>query len=294
MKPWKLLTFILVGICGVMMAVFASIVTMARPETMHAPARLEGIFWQPDQLSSPSGAWDLLGIHTFVTQWSVVDNKAWMSSIPDMDTWADLPDWQKVQRQRWAQHIVLGLAGAYKETDARENLQVLVKQSQQLLRDPLEVQASDYYFPVEADPSWSGVYELGHVLANFNRPIWVSIYSADPQAQNLDLWLSDWLPSNAKVFFQDGVGVGTRTPEQAAIIYQRLVQRFGTQRVVIILEAFRHKRDGSFRAAYPWELIAQLKAYEGQRVYIFDGPHYLNRASVYWLYTWMHLHYAKL
>ena len=293
MKLWKLLIFSLFSLAIVCTVIFGPIVTMARPETPHAPAQLEGIFWQPDQLSAANGGWDLLGINTLVTQWSVVDGKAWMP-IANLETWSDLPNWQKIQRQAWAKHIVLGLAGSYQEPYARENLNLLVEQSQQVIKYQDQVKASDYYFPVEADPSWSGIYELGLILADFNRPVWISIYSADPQANDLDLWLADWLPQNAKVFFQDGVGVGTRSPQQAAQIYQRLIQRFGQNRVVIILEAFRRKNNGAFRAAYPWEIVAQLKAYEGQRVYIFDGPHYMNRASVYWLYLWMHLHYTKL
>ena len=47
---------------------------------------------------------------------------------------------------------------------------------------------------------------------------------------------------NAKSFFQDGVGVGTRSPEEAAQIYGTLKEQFGEDRVVIILEAFRLKK----------------------------------------------------
>ena len=65
----------------------------------------------------------------------------------------------------------------------------------------------------------------------------------------------------------------------------------GEKRVVIILEAFRRKEDGSFRAAYPWEIAKQLKAYAGQRVYIFFFSYYLNKASVLWLYLWMKINY---
>lgn len=87
------------------------------------------------------------------------------------------------------------------------------------------------------------------------------------------------------------MGTGVRTPEQALKIVKTLQNRFGKKRIVLVLEAFRHNKDGSFRPAHSWEIIQQLKAYEGQNIYIFDGPHYVNKTTVYILALWKKLAY---
>lgn len=98
---------------------------------------------------------------------------------------------------------------------------------------------------------------------------------------------------NKQAFFQDGVGVGVRTPEQARRILDQLEQTLGKDKTVIVLEAFRTKKNGQFRAAYPWEIISQIKAYEGKKIYIFDGPHYMGRWSVYIVGLWYRLVYGS-
>ncbi|MGM7313558.1 hypothetical protein ACOI3P_28300, partial [Acinetobacter baumannii] len=45
--------------------------------------------------------------------------------------------------------------------------------------------------------------------------------------------------------------------------------------------------------AYPWEIISQIKAYEGKKIYIFDGPHYMGRWSVYIVGLWYRLVYGS-
>lgn len=264
---------------------------MEKLEYKRKPPKIEGIFWQVDQLSKASGNWQLLGINTLITQWSVVDNRSFLKDVLVTKQWDVQPDWQKITAQPWSKNIILGLASIFQEPIARENINQLYEQSQHIIHAQLPLQASGYYFPIEADPTWHGVHLLGQYIAKFNCPIWISIYSAEPKAPLFEYWLESWLPPNAKVFFQDGVGVGTRTPEEAAQIYKTLKNKFGEDRIVIVLEAFRHKKDGTFRAAYPWEIAKQLKAYSGQSVYIFDGPHYLNRMSVLWLYLWMKINY---
>ncbi|MFX8708256.1 hypothetical protein ABTM42_20495, partial [Acinetobacter baumannii] len=86
------------------------------------------------------------------------------------------------------------------------------------------------------------------------------------EPENYNLWVKSWLPSQAGVFFQDGVGVGVRTPQQARRILDQLEQTLGKDKTVIVLEAFRTKKNGQFRAAYPWEIISQIKAYEGKTI----------------------------
>ncbi len=281
---------LLIFICFPVAVFIVSALLMEQADANTAAPKIEGIFWQVDQMSQPSGNWQLLGVDTLVNQWSIVDGRSFFNEIP-VQPWDVQPDWQHIGKQPWAKHVILGLAGIFQEPVARENIDQLYQQSRQIIQAKLPVPVTSYYFPVEADPTWNGVHTLGQYIAQFKLPVWVSIYSAEPEAPFLEYWLESWLPPNAKVFFQDGVGVGTRSPEEAAQIYGTLKEQFGEDRVVIILEAFRLKKDGTFRAAYPWEISKQLKAYSGQRIFIFDGPHYLNRASVLWLYIWMKINF---
>jgi hypothetical protein len=46
--------------------------------------------------------------------------------------------------------------------------------------------------------------------------------------------------------FQDGVGVGTRSPKQARATLEEL-QKNLAKKMVIVLEAFRPKKNGKFR-----------------------------------------------
>ncbi len=130
------------------------------------------------------------------------------------------------------------------------------------------------------------------MLSKLPSPVWVSIYSGETEPENYDLWVKSWLPDHTGVFFQDGVGVGVRSPKQAKHILDQLEHKLGKDKVIIVLEAFRVKKNGQFRAAYPWEIISQLKAYEGKTVYIFDGPHYMSRWCVNIVSLWYRLTYG--
>ena len=59
-----------------------------------------------------------------------------------------------------------------------------------------------------------------------------------------------------------------------------LSETLGKRRVRIIAEAFRPQAGGGFRAATSAELLPQLVAYKGYRVYLFDGPHYVSAELV--------------
>ena len=72
MKKYLILgLFVLLGLPT--LAVTSSVLLMTRADAQSIPPKIEGIFWQVDQISHPSGNWHLLGIDTFVTQWSIVD-----------------------------------------------------------------------------------------------------------------------------------------------------------------------------------------------------------------------------
>lgn len=257
------------------------------------PAQVIGVFWQPDLHSQPEGNWDLLGVTTFIPQFGTVDGKSWFQGerIP---AWQTLPNWKKVKQQAWSKHLILGLSGRYNETEARAQVEALGVESLNFLKNTdFPFKADAYYFPVEADPTWLRVHALGKTLETLPKPLWVSIYSAEAEPLHYDLWLKSWLPEQTNVFFQDGVGTGVRTAEQAVKIANQLNKTIGDHRVLIILEAFRMTEDHKTRAATPWEIIEQLKAYEGQQVYIFDGPHYMSRWSVYTVALWQKLAYRR-
>ncbi|MFW2058002.1 hypothetical protein [Acinetobacter haemolyticus] len=258
------------------------------------PAHIEGIFWQPDLATTPpKGNWNLLGVSTFVPQWSIVQSKSWFDHDTGFVKWDKNINLQQLNQNAWASEIILGLAGEYDEKLARSQVMLLAQNSKQLIAHTQSIPLKGYYFPVEADPTWLGVGILGQALTQLPKPLWVSIYSADEMPIHYDVWLKSWLPEQTNVFFQDGVGVGTRSPEQARIILDELQHEFGKDKITIVLEAFRATKNGHFRAAYPWEIIEQLKAYEGQKVYIFDGPHYMSRINVYMIALWYKLKYRS-
>lgn len=275
---------------GILCLLFISLVrAVARPQP---PAQIIGVFWQPDLNTKPQGNWDLLGAQTFVPQFGINNGKSWFPTTTKMKEWETIPNWTEVQQNPWAKNLILGLSGNYNEIEARAHVDEHGKASLKFIQ---EVQLSQspqaYYFPVEADPSWLRVSALTKVLKTLPKPLWISIYSGETNPPNYVTWLESWLPDNTNVFFQDGVGTGVRSPEQAIKIVKKLQNKFGEKRVVIILEAFRHNKDGSFRPAHSWEIIQQLKAYEGQEVYIFDGPHYVNKVTVHAISLWQKLVY---
>lgn len=254
--------------------------------------KIEGIFWQPDLATTPpSGNWDLLGVSTFVPQWSVVQSKSWVEQETGFIKWEKHIDLKQINQKPWAQQIILGLAGEYDEKLARANVLQLASSSKQIIDNTKSIPLKGYYLPIEADPTWLCVDDLAKAIRSLPKPLWISIYSAEQSPEHLDSWLKSWLPAQTGVFFQDGVGVGTRSPQQARTLLNELQKEFGKEHIVIVLEAFRPTKNGKFRSAYPWEIIEQLKAYEGQTVYIFDGPHYMNRMTVYVVALWYKLKY---
>ncbi|EXT58168.1 hypothetical protein [Acinetobacter sp. 25977_3] len=284
--PIKITAFIILIIC--------SVVAYAGLFKNHGqPPIIEGIFWQPDNNTTPpKGNWHYLGVNTFVPQWSVVESKSWWKNS-NLPQWENAIDIQKIKQQPWAKNLILGLAGEYNEHEARANVVALGEKSAQIIQEQNDASLKGYYFPVEADPTWLRVSTLGHVLEKLPSPVWVSVYSGETEPENYDLWVKSWLPQQAGIFFQDGVGVGVRTPQQARRILDQLEQTLGKDKTVIVLEAFRTKKNGQFRAAYPWEIISQIKAYEGKTIYIFDGPHYMGRWSVYIVGLWYRLPFGS-
>jgi hypothetical protein len=244
------------------------------------PAKVTGTVWQVDHATvDPRGDWERIGARTLLVQWIAVDGIAFVpgSELPQAPV---LPDWQRIAGEPWAGQVILGLAGRFDEAAARSEVAALGALSQRLARLPIPLNVVGWYFPVEIDPTWSEGARLREVLEGLPRPLWVSAYdSANVGPRELAERLTQWLPPDVGVFFQDGVGVHAREPRVAREYADILATRLGRQRVRLIVEAFR-PQSGGFRAATATEIRSQLDAYAGYETYLFDGPHYVPRTTV--------------
>jgi hypothetical protein len=85
------------------------------------------------------------------------------------------------------------------------------------------------------------------------------------------------------MFFQDGVGTSQGN-------HGCLDPQFGAKRVALIMETFRpNSTHDAFRSAFAWESTNQMEVYRGQRIYAFDGPHYLGPLTVLYIQIWARL-----
>jgi hypothetical protein len=264
----------------VLLAVIGLIVWLAGGERTAIAWRagpVSGIVWQVNNATRGiSGNWQELGVEHLLVQWSEVDGVNFINPSAQGG-----PDWLRISREPWAKHVILGLAGNFDEKQARENAVPLARESAALAKLRLPLNIEGYYFPVEVDPTWTEAPEvMSQALALLPRPLWISVYdSANVGADTLADWLAGWLPPDVGVFFQDGVGVETRTPAVARQYADALSDRLGPERVKVIVEAFRPD-GGKFRPATAQELLPQIQAMQGYDIYLFDGPHYLDRNHV--------------
>jgi hypothetical protein len=241
------------------------------------PELIRGIVWQVDNKTVDiAGSWHQLGARRLLVQWSVVDGLAFIpgTGLPPAPK---MPDWQRIGAQPWAQEVILGLAGSFKEREAREGMAQLAALSATISDLAFPLNIVGWYFPVEIDPTWSDAPRMAPLLVQLPRPLWVSVYdSANVGADVLADWLTTWLPDDVGVFFQDGVGVHARDASTARHYADTLATRLGPSRLRLIVEAFRPDANGGFRSATPDELGPQMSAYVGHELYLFDGPHYIS------------------
>jgi hypothetical protein len=241
--------------------------------------RVAGTVWQIDNATlDPRGNWDRIGATELLVQWTAVDGTAFVQA-PDMPLAPRLPDWKRIAGEPWAREVILGLAGRFDEKSARADIAGLAAASERLAALPTPLHVVAWYFPVEIDPTWAEAPNLGKLLSRLPRPLWISVYdSANLGPDALVDGLVKWLPPDVGIFFQDGVGVHAREARVARHYADVMSARLGKDRVRIIAEAFRPQVGGGMRSTTAAELGPQLQAYEGYRVYIFDGPHYLTDA----------------
>ena len=242
---------------------------------------IAGTVWQPDNATiDPRGNWQQTGASELLVQWMAVDGTAFVKTrtLPSAPV---LPDWHRIAGEPWAREVIMGLAGRFDEKAARADINGLIATSAALARQPLPLNITGWYFPVEIDPTWAEAPSLGPLLATLPRPLWISVYDrANLGPDALAQALKKWLPPDVGIFFQDGVGVHAREAKIARHYADVLSAQFGNDRVRIIAEAFRPKPSGGFRSATIEELAPQLARYSGYRIYLFDGPHYLGDALV--------------
>ena len=243
-----------------------------------APVRIMGTVWQPDQEhTQPAGNWQKLGAHSLLVQWSRAGDVAFVAGCGGQPA-ATPPDWKRIAAEPWAKEIIMGLAGDYSETAARRSLPELIQRSHCLARLRWPVRIHAWYFPAEIDPTWTQAPQLRPLLAQLPHPLWVSAYdNTNMSPAALCRVLKASLPANVGVFFQDGVGVHARTAAIAHDYLHGLRRCLGARHPVrLIAEAMRPVPEGGFRAATTQELSAQLAMYGGEKVWLFEGPRYLN------------------
>jgi hypothetical protein len=241
-----------------------------------APPPVQGIVWQLHEKAPDAvGAWHRLGARELLIQWLAVDGVAYVPGTGLRES-ARMPDWRRIAREPWAERVIVGLAGRTDEKQARRALPELLAESLAVARLELPFQVAGWYFPAEVDPTWKQASTtLPPVLAKLPRPLWISAYDGEGiGATEFADWLASWLPRDVGVLFQDGVGVHARTAAVARHYADALASRLGKQRTALIAEAFR-EHAGRFRPATAEELGAQLAAYRGLPIYLFDGPHYV-------------------
>ncbi|MEP9354446.1 hypothetical protein ABLE93_12690 [Xanthobacter sp. KR7-65] len=252
------------------------------------PRLIDGVVWQlHGGVLDPRGDWDFIGARSLLVQWLVADGTAFVP-LPDLGLplIADAPNWVRIAREPWAQDIIAGLASRFSEPQARADVLALGALSAKIARQRLPFRPAGFYFPVEADPTWREVGQMKAAMADIPRPLWASCYdNSNVGADALADWVESWLPSDVGLFFQDGVGIYTRAPDAARHYAQVLSRRLGPSRFKLIAEAFRPTGNGGLRAATAAELKPQLQAYEGFDVFVFDGPHYVDRLIVQQLMT---------
>lgn len=261
-------------VAAALLAVFCCGCSMQMAET---GSLAQGVVWQVDEDHiDPHGDWDKLGVRDLLVQWTVVDDTSFLpgAGLPDA---ARLPDWTRIADEPWARNVIVGMAGRFDETSARAHVAQLVEQSRKLAAVRPPVHVDGWYFPVEVDPTWKDAAALRPLLETLPRPLWISVYdNSNIGGPALAAWLDSWLPHDVGVFLQDGCGVYARGPVAARGYADALSARLGKDRVRIIAEAFRPAQGGGFRPATAAELMPQLQAYHGYRVYLFDGPHYVS------------------
>lgn len=240
-----------------------------------------GVVWQLHEAApDATGSWHRLGARELLIQWTAVDGIAYVPGTGQRDS-RRMPDWQRIAREPWAERVIVGLSGRTDEQRARRSLDAMLAESLVVTSLSFPFKVSGWYFPAEVDPNWKEApAALPPVLAKLPRPLWISAYDSDGVgAAEFAGWLASWLPRDVGVLFQDGVGVHARSAPVAREYVDALATRLGEARVGLIAEAFR-EHAGKFRPATAEELKAQLAAYRGLPIYLFDGPHYVPEGVV--------------
>ncbi len=253
--------------------------SLALPLRAAAPAlpSLSGVVWQlHGNAPDARGSWQRLGARELIVQWLAVDGVAFVPGTR-MRAAPRMPDWARIAKEPWAERVIVGLSGRFDEQATRRSLGTLLEESLAIARLKLPFNVSGWYFPAEVDPHWREAPQvLPPVLARLPRPLWITIYDTDNiGAERYADWIASFMPKDVQVLFQDSVGVGVRDAPAARRYADALAARLGEERVAIEVEAFRNER-GRFRPASAAELRAQLPAFRGYRLYLFDGPHYVS------------------
>lgn len=245
-------------------------------QQLDEPAELiEGIIWQPtNDYPVPQGNWHLIGADTLLVQWSLNDSLSWVPT-EEFEIQPAPPDWTALRREPWAERLILGLSSRMQLEDSRRDWALLASEGERL-QASLDGRfgVDGWYAPIEFSPDWINNDAYLAYLASLPRPRYVSAYGGyDMEAGAFADWVEGWLPDDATLLYQDGVGVGRQTPEQARARADVLIDRLGEDRVVMVLEAFQPDGQAGVGPASLTQLVHQLRAYRGLRLYVFAARH---------------------
>ncbi len=199
---------------------------------------VRGVVWQPDaQTMDVHRAWDRLGAHELLIQWTRVDGADVFDAGPSCPAGVRAA-LRSVAGRPWARRVIVGLAGLRSESASRADVTALAEAGRDAAAcGATPAKVSGWYFPVELDPTWSdhgvGGEPSDHrrALSRLPRPLWISVYdSANVGVEALIAQVRRAAPGDVGVLFQDGVGVEARTPAVARTYLDALARAFGRRR----------------------------------------------------------------
>jgi hypothetical protein len=165
---------------------------------------------------------------------------------------------------------------------ARRDWAQLADQGERLL-DTLDapLQVDGWYAPVEFSPDWTRHDVYASYLDHLPTPRYISAYGGyERSPRAFAEWVAGWLPEDATLLLQDGVGAAGQTPQQARARADALIETLGEERLIMVLEAFRPDGSDAFRSASLGQLVAQLRAYQGLRILVFSARHLTTRQVI--------------
>lgn len=257
---------------------------------------IKGVIWQPTlDYNNPKGSWDKLGADTLLIQWTYLEKKSWISGV-DYPLWEPTPDWNEILSAPWAKNIIFGLSCDFDISKARRECiyhrRVSIDIANSIKKLHISNPIKGWYAPIEVDLYWSNKKIIDSYLKGMPRPLYISSFVGKYDNPFLYAkWVSSWLPKDVHLLFQDSVGTGALTQEQAQEYLHALINELGADRVSVILEAFTINQYKKMQKINLDSVAKRLIAYKKTNipVYLFSCR-YLNTWDVFYLKFYLLFH----